>query len=238
MAKAPRAGRVKTRLCPPLAPDEAMAMSAAFLRDITENIRAAAADAPLDGWIGYAPAGMAGLFDGMLADGTRLVLADGSPDMPPSIDGFGRSLLHAVQALFAMGYAAVCVLNSDSPTLPTAQLRDAAMALLRPGSRAVLGAAEDGGYYLLGMQAPHPHLFADIAWSTDRVAAQTRARAAELSLPMVELAEWYDVDDRAALHRLLDDLAAPRGAHGPWGAPATAACVARLALADRLAVEA
>jgi len=234
MAKAPKAGRVKTRLCPPLAPEEAMAMSAVFVRDITENIRVAAIDAPLDGWIAYAPAGSEALFDGMLAEGTGLLLADGSPDIPASVQGFGRSLVHAIDAMFAMGYGAACVLNADSPTLPTARLREAAVALLRPGRRAVLGAADDGGYYLLGMQSPQPHLFADIAWSTDTVADQTRARAAELEMPLVEIATWYDVDDRAALHRLLDDLASGRGSP----APATAACVDRLKLAARLAVEA
>jgi rSAM/selenodomain-associated transferase 1 len=240
MAKAPRAGRVKTRLCPPLAPEEAMAMSAAFLRDITENIRAAAATAPIDGWIAYAPEGTEDLFDGILADGTGLLLADGSwpASMPPSVQGFGRCLLHAVAALFDKGYGAAVVLNSDSPTLPTARLRETATALLQPGRRAVLGAAEDGGYYLLGMQKTQPHLFADIAWSTDSVADSTRARAAELDLPLVDLPPWYDVDDRAALHRLLDDLAAPQGEQGPWPAPATAACVARLELAARLGVAA
>jgi rSAM/selenodomain-associated transferase 1 len=238
MAKAPRAGRVKTRLCPPLAPEEAMAMSAAFLRDITGNIGEAADAAAIDGWIAYAPAGTEPLFDGLLAEGTRLVLADGTNPAPPSVQGFGRCLLHAIESLFAMGYGAACVLNADSPTLPTARLREAAAALLRPGSRAVLGAADDGGYYLLGMQKPHPHLFADIAWSTDVVAAQTRVRAVELDLPLVELAPWYDVDDRAALHRLLDDLAAPPGHEAPWPAPATGACVARLGLASRLRIEA
>ena len=233
MAKAPRAGRVKTRLCPPLGPDEAMAMSAAFLRDITENIRAAAAaGAAIDGWVAYAPSGTENLFAGMLAAGTGLLLADGAPAMPQAVAGFGRSLLHAVQSLFAMGYGAACVLNSDSPTLPTARLRETAEALLRPGARAVLGAAEDGGYYLLGMQRPEPRLFADIAWSTETVAAQTRARATELGLELVELQPWYDVDDRLALHRLLGDLTAPRGT--PYPAPATAACADRLSLAARL----
>ncbi len=238
MAKSPRAGKVKTRLCPPLAPHEAMEMSAAFLRDITANLRASAAAAPIDGWVAYAPEGTAHLFDGLLAEGTGLLLADGAPPMPAEIQGFGRSLLHAIEALFAMGYGAACVLNADSPTLPTARLVEAATALLRPGARAVLGPAEDGGYYLLGMQSPRPHLFADIAWSTDTVADQTRARAADLSLELAELPAWYDVDDRAALHRLLDDLAVPPGAVAPWPAPATAACVARLGLAARLTIEA
>ena len=77
---------------------------------------------------------------GVLAQGTRLLLADGAPAMPSGIEGFGRSLLHAVQELFALGYAAACVLNADSPTLPTARLVETAAALLRPGARAVLGA--------------------------------------------------------------------------------------------------
>ena len=213
-------------------------MSASFLRDITENIRAAARGAPIDGHIAYAPAGLDHLFDGMLADGTGLVLADGEIDMPAGVDGFGRSLLHATRALAERGYGAVCVLNSDSPTLPTTLLREAALALLSPGERVVLGAAEDGGYYLLGMQAAHADLYREIAWSTETVADQTRARAAGLGLPVLELTEWYDVDDRAALGRLLGDISAngsvPRSPE-PYPAPATAACVARLGLSARLA---
>ena len=87
------------------------------------------------------------------------------------------------------GFGAVCLLNSDSPTLPTALLVRAARALLAPGERVVLGPAEDGGYYLLGMKQPHAHLFADIAWSTDSVAAATRARAAALGLEVVDAAD-------------------------------------------------
>ena len=98
MAKAPRAGHSKTRLSPPLLPDEARRMSAAFLRDITENIRRAAAEADIVGYVAYAPAGLEGLFDGVLAPGTELVLADGTGDMPAGVQGFGRSLLHATPA--------------------------------------------------------------------------------------------------------------------------------------------
>ena len=67
----------------------------------------------------------------------------------------------------------------------------------------MLGPADDGGYYLLGMKQPHPHLFADIAWSTGGVAAATRARAAALGLDVVTLPTWYDVDDAASLDRLV-----------------------------------
>ena len=117
--------------------------------------------------------------------------------MPRDVQGFGRCLLHAAQALFATGVSAVCLVNSDSPTLPTSVLIQAARALLVPGERIVLGPAEDGGYYLLGMQRAHAELFAGIAWSTGSVAAATHARAVTLGLDVVTLPAWYDVDDAA-----------------------------------------
>jgi uncharacterized protein len=236
MAKAPRAGAVKTRLVPPLTHDAAMALSASFLRDVTENICLAARRSAISGHVAYAPAGLEALFDGMLAPGTRFVLADGTDGPPPRVHGFGRCLLHAARSLFAEGHTAVCLLNSDSPNLPTALLVEMAQALAEPGDRVVLGPAEDGGYYAIGMKAPHAHLFEDIAWSTSAVADQTRERARELGLEVVELATWYDVDDIAALARLLRDLARIGGGDGlrPYAAPATGACVKRLRLFEHL----
>jgi uncharacterized protein len=238
MAKAPRPGHVKTRLVPPLTPTEATAMSASFLRDITENVRRASEDAPIRGYVAYAPAGSEPLFDGVLAPGTQLVLADGARDMPLRVQGFGRSLLHAAQALFEQGYGSVCLLNSDSPTLPTAWLREAARMLAAPGDRVVLGPAADGGYYLLGMKAPHARLFEDIAWSTGSVAEATQERARSLGLELAMLEPWYDVDDESALQRLFHELAATspsdRDNHAPYHAATTAACIARLGLAAHI----
>ena len=233
MAKAPVAGRIKTRLVPPLDPAEAAALGAAFLRDMIENIALAARDVPLECHVAYAPAGAERLFDGVLAGGTPLLLADGNAPMPPRVLGMGRSLLHAVQSLVAAGYGGVCLVNSDSPTLPTSLLCTAAAALLVRRERVVLGPAEDGGYYLIGVQAPHAHLFEDIDWSTDRVAAQTRTRARALGLELLELPAWYDVDDPDGLKRLLDALQAP-AVEGPtpYEAPATTACLQSLYLSS------
>jgi hypothetical protein len=230
MAKAPVAGRVKTRLAPPLTPDTAAALSAAFLRDVTENIALAARGAKISGYVAYAPAGSETLFDGMLAEGTRFVLADGAAIRTPSVQGFGQCLLHAAQSLFARGYDSVCLLNSDSPNLPTLLLSEAAELLSREGDRVVIGPAEDGGYYVLGIKAPHLHLFEDIAWSTGSVAAQTRERARALGLPVVELSPWYDVDDAPALRRLCRELELPARIDDldPFRAPATAECIERL----------
>jgi rSAM/selenodomain-associated transferase 1 len=228
MAKAPRPGFSKTRLCPPLDPVQAAALSAAFLRDICENIALAAEQASIAGYVAYAPAGQEALFDRHVAAGTGLLLADGSPLMPPDVQGFGRCLLHAILAMLARGHGSAVVLNSDSPTLPTALLVRTATALAAGGERVVLGPADDGGYYLLGMNAAHAHLFADVAWSTDRVAETTRTRAAQLGLEIVELPAWYDVDDQTALRRLLAETAVPDVSSGlvPYPAPFTTRALA------------
>jgi rSAM/selenodomain-associated transferase 1 len=225
MAKAPQAGRSKTRLCPPLTPAQAAAMSAAFLRDTTENMAAAARQAAIVPYAAYAPLGAESLVRTCLAEGTELLLADGSPRMPEGVTGFGRCLLHAIQGMLAAGHAAACVLSADSPTIPTAFLVQAATLLLAPGDRAVLGPADDGGYYLLGLKAPHAALFRDIAWSTATVAETTRAWAREIHLELVELEPWYDVDDEASLNVLL------RESDG-YAAPETRAAITRLQLGE------
>jgi hypothetical protein len=75
-------------------------------------------------------------------------------------------------------------------------------------------------------------LFEDIAWSTDSVAEATRSRARTLGVELVELMPWYDVDDRDALLRLIEEVSTPPGdaALAPYAAPATAACLARIGL--------
>ena len=220
MAKAPVPGRCKTRLLPRLSPAEAAALSAAFLRDVTGNLQEAAHQTPITPYVAYAPEGAAPLFDGMLAPGTSLILANGSIPCPDGVIGFGRCLLHAIETMLAQGHAAACVLNADSPNLPTSYLQEAAAILDSPGDRIVLGPAEDGGYYLLGMKQAHAGLFAGIDWSTDKVLAQTQERAKTLGLSTVMLPTWYDVDEPATLDRLMADLCQDT-TYGNYEAPAT-----------------
>jgi uncharacterized protein len=210
MAKAPDAGRVKTRLSPLLRPDETRELSACFLRDMTHMLVAAGRAAPVDGYIAFAPAGSEASFAPIVAPGTGYVLADGTIDAPPGVTGFGCCLLQAAQALLARGYGAVGLLNSDSPTLPAELIVQAARLLAMPDDRAVLGPATDGGYYLLALKAPHAELFAGIDWSTAQVADQTRAAARRIGLDMAEIAPWYDVDDPASLRQLVRDCEGAR----------------------------
>ena len=221
MAKSPHPGQSKTRLCPPLRPEQAARLSAAFLRDTTENIAAAALSAPIAGYAAYAPSGTEESLVPHLALGTSCVLADGSTAAPPGVEGFGRCLLHAIQQLFAAGHTAACVLSSDTPTLPTEILATAATVLLTADERrVVLGACDDGGYYLLGMRLPYAGLFANIEWSSSSVAATTRTRARALGLDLVELPPWYDIDDAEALERLVQEIG---GDAAPWTHRAIAA---------------
>jgi uncharacterized protein len=197
MAKASLPGKTKTRLVPPLSFDEAAAFNTAFLRDVAANIAAAGQAASVACYMAYGPPDATPFFQSHFPS-AGLIEA-----WHPN---FGDCLFTAITQVLARGHAGAVVLNSDSPTLPTTLLVETAQELARPGDRAVLGPSSDGGYYLLGLKAPHRRLFDDVAWSTDAVAQQTRERAAEIGLPVHVLPEWYDVDDVAALRLLRGEV--------------------------------
>jgi uncharacterized protein len=198
MIKAPQAGAVKTRLVPPLTYAEAAALSICFLRDTASNIAGVAAIGASDSVAVYTPVGAEAAFDGLLHRGFKLVAQRG--------ESFGARLFHAAKDLLALGYQSLCLIDSDSPTLPASFLIDAVRWLAQPGDRVVLGPSDDGGYYLIGLKRAHAPLFEDITWSTDQVIGQTIERARELKLETNLLPAWYDVDDGATLRRLCDEL--------------------------------
>lgn len=231
MAKAPRSGAVKTRLVPPLSGDEAAILSSCFLKDITENFAGVAEQVPARGFVAYSPPGTEAVFRDLLPASVGM--------LPPRRIGLGVSLFDAAADLLGAGYGAACLVNADSPTLPTSTLLDAALALRQPGDRVVLGPAIDGGYYLIGLKRPHAALFEDIAWSTEHVFRQTVERATSLGLPVVTLPTWYDVDDETSLGWLCEELLAGRRpaefTPAGYGAPHTAAYLRQLMAAERLA---
>jgi uncharacterized protein len=204
MAKAPRPGKVKTRLSPPLTPDQASALNICFIRDTTENIQQVTEASNSAGLVAYTPVGDESAFDGLLPSGFQLLAQRG--------DGFGERLLYTCEDLFACGFGAVCLIDSDSPTMPQDALLQAVERLSLAGDRMVLGGSDDGGYYLIGMKRLHHRLFEQIDWSTERVFEQTLERAREIGLSAEPLPTWYDVDDAATLERLRRELAAPAGA--------------------------
>lgn len=198
MAKASLPGKTKTRLVPPLSFEEAAAFNTAFLQDVADNIAAAGCEAPVACYMAYGPPDASAFFESQFPSSVGLIEA--------WYPNFGDCLFTAIDQVLARGHAGAVVLNSDSPTLPTALLVETARALAQPGDRAVLGPSTDGGYYLLGLKAPHRRLFEDVAWSTEVVARQTRERAVEIGLEMHVLPEWYDVDDVASLQTLRGEV--------------------------------
>ena len=198
MAKAPRPGKVKTRLSPPLTLEESAALNICFLRDTTSNIADIVEQRPAAGLICYTPLGDETAFDGLLPESFSLI--------PQRGEAFGERLLAAAEDILACGYGAVCLIDSDSPTLPAMALELAVTALTQPGDRVVLGGSEDGGYYLIGLKRPHAMLFESITWSTASVYAETLDRVRNAQLELVELPKWYDVDDAATLALLEEEL--------------------------------
>ena len=217
MAKAPRPGKVKTRLQPPLTAEQAAAMNVCFLRDTTENLASVAAGGRAAGMISYTPLGDESLFNGLVPDAFSLILQRG--------DGFGERLLAAVEDVLACGFGSVCLIDSDSPTVPVEAFAQAVEELAKDGDRIVLGPTADGGYYLIGMKRAHAVVFERITWSTGTVYAETCARARAAGIAVVELPLWYDVDDGASFNLLKAELLAgarPDFATMPgYGAPHT-----------------
>ena len=205
MAKAPVAGQVKTRLTPPLTPEQAAGLNACFLRDTVASLADSAALTGARWVVSYAPTGEEAAFRSILPPGALL--------LPQHGNGFGERLLRTAEDLFACGFSSVCLIDSDSPTVPTSAFVRAVKGLAAMRDRVVLGPSVDGGYYLLGLKRPHKHLFDNIRWSTTTVASQTRERAKDLGVPVISLPVWYDVDEAVSLDRLRRELSS-RGLQG------------------------
>lgn len=199
MTKAPQPGKVKTRLSPPLTPEESAQLNTCFLRDISLSILRACKMSPAQGVGVYTPAGMESAYENILPPEFFLI--------PQRGESFGQRLIFAAEDLFGLGFHSMCLINSDSPTVPAESFAEAAIELADPRDRVILGPSNDGGYYLIGLNHMHRRIFEGIDWSTERVAEQTRERARELGLSVHELATGHDVDDRVSLAKLRDELA-------------------------------
>jgi rSAM/selenodomain-associated transferase 1 len=205
VAKYPSPGAVKTRLAATLGAAESAGLYRAFLRDLATRFSSAARR---DGYTlvwAHAP-GPRDLREVVGATG-RLLVQRG--------DDFAERLYHVCADLGAAGYRRVVVVSSDSPHLPAAWVRRA-FAVLDQRDVA-LGPAEDGGYYLVAVQAAPapPDLFRGIRMSTPHVLAETLRRADDLRLGVELLPATFDVDEAADLIRLARALERP----GPLAAP-------------------
>ena len=213
ICKTPMAGKSKTRLSPPLRPEECAALSACFIRDLSRTIQSLADEGDVASYAVYTPLGTEAALRQLLPTPFALTL-QGEGDL-------GERLLKGTADLLANGHECAVLVNSDSPTLPKSILREAVEAVRR-GDNVTLSPAVDGGYTLVGLSKPHARLFSDIPWSTSAVYRLTLARAREIGLPVMTVRGWYDVDDAASFRMLEDELFGCAPAKSVVGADAPA----------------
>ncbi|PDW04488.1 TIGR04282 family arsenosugar biosynthesis glycosyltransferase [Candidatus Viridilinea mediisalina] len=191
MAKRPSPGQTKTRLCPPLTPEQAARLYAGMLRDSIALIQQVPAVQPA---IAVSPDDAEGYFADLAPD-LRL-LRQGSGDL-------AQRLAYVTATAFAYGAPAVAVMSSDTPMLPLAYLQQAFAALTT--HELVLGPCDDGGYYLAALRRPAPSIFTSVTMSTPHVLRDTMAEAQRLGLSVSLLPSCYDIDTPADLARLAAD---------------------------------
>lgn len=206
-AKVPAPGRVKTRLCPPLAPEQAAALYAAFLRDIVDATPEAC-DARLCVW----PSEEADAMDAGLWARAPMRAQRGAD--------LAARMAHAIEEAFEEGAGTLLLRNTDSPDLAPARVTEAIEAIA-DGADLVLGPDEGGGYYLIAARAWRPEIADVIAAmrdvSAEEVFAATIARARALGFATFVLPRAADIDIPEDLARLRERLR-----QDPERAPATA----------------
>ncbi|MFV9507347.1 MAG: TIGR04282 family arsenosugar biosynthesis glycosyltransferase [Oscillochloridaceae bacterium umkhey_bin13] len=193
MAKHPRPGGAKTRLCPPLTPGQAARVADALLRETLALAR-------------RVPGVQVGLATTPDEAEANAFFADLAPDLlrlPQGPGDLGIRLAHVTGAALAAGAPAVAALSSDSPSLPVAYLSQAFAALAEHDLS--IGPTEDGGYYLAALRQPAPSLFTRPPMSHPDTFARTLAVATDLGLRVAILPTWYDVDTFEDLQRLAVD---------------------------------
>lgn len=186
MLKAPRPGTVKTRL------GMAPAVAAAAYRRLAEAVFAQ---------VGACP-----------GVELRFTPADAEPEIRPWIKAgwraepqcegdLGERLSDAFASHFGSGAERVVIIGADCPYVTTEDIQTAWRHLR--SCDVVLGPAEDGGYWLIGLRQPRPELFDGIPWSSERVLSETLARAKALGLTTHLLRTLGDVDTREDWERFI-----------------------------------
>ncbi|MCP4995487.1 MAG: glycosyltransferase [Gammaproteobacteria bacterium] len=190
-AKAPEAGKVKTRLIPALTPDEAAALYQQLLTDTVVKMMESRV-AAVDCWC--APDGEHPLFQRLSHRfGIELFIQQGAD--------LGERMAHAANEALVQ-HEAVVLIGGDCPGLMSDQLQQA-FTWLYQGDDAVIAPAEDGGYVLLGLRRVDHRLFKSIPWGGDQVLNLTRERLKSLDWRWRELKTQWDLDRPEDLKRYL-----------------------------------
>ncbi len=211
MAKEPRPGRVKTRLCPPCTPDEAARIAAAALADTLRSATAVGA--------GRVVLALEGDADSWVPDGIEVISQHGN--------GLAERLANAWDDV---GGPTIQI-GMDTPQLTPQLLTGALASLHRPGVGAVLGPADDGGWWLIGLHRPDRRVFVGIPMSEPGTGARQLDRLRQLELEPVLLSTLRDIDTFA------DAIAVAADMPGSATATAAAAVSARLEGTGRATTE-
>ncbi|MGH7274115.1 MAG: TIGR04282 family arsenosugar biosynthesis glycosyltransferase [Nitrospiria bacterium] len=198
-AKAPVAGKVKTRLFPHLTSEDATQLHRAFVLDTLTRLKTIRG---IRRYIACYPS-LTHPFFQQLSQDFQIGLLDQQGD------DLGQRMGGIVKTLMQSGCSRVVLIGTDIPTLPTSYVKDAFNFLQRraPQTDVVLGPSEDGGYYLIGLSRWVPQLFEGIPWSTDKVFEITLQKIHDLGLKFEILPKWFDVDDYKHLKTLAAQLA-------------------------------
>lgn len=192
MAKVPRAGLVKTRLRPVLSKSQTVELAICFLKDtitktrkISENIIVA-----------FAPAGGRSEMEMILRLRKAILIEQEGKDL-------GERMRSAIKFAEKRLFNPIIVIGTDSPTLPAPYIKQAFEAFEDDRTQSVLGAASDGGYYLLGLRKWTDEIFNNVEWSSEKTFTQTAENLEKIfgCYPR-QIPGWYDVDTPADLEVL------------------------------------
>jgi rSAM/selenodomain-associated transferase 1 len=188
MAKEPAARKVKTRMSPTFSSVEAAALYECLLMDTIDLVKNLDFTKKV---LAYTPREAEVYFRGIVPDGFQL--------MPQPPGDLGRRLISIARRLFNLGAKAICLMNSDSPDLPSDYIRRA-FHLLHSGFDVVFGPSLDGGYYLVALRRPED-IFSNVPWSSRAVLEVSRKKAKKLNMKDVLLQAWTDLDTPDDLRR-------------------------------------
>lgn len=183
MAKAPQAGRVKTRLRPFLNDEQCAQLAVCFLKDTAAKAHSVLPNVV----IAFTPAEDEKALRELLPSGTTLIDQKGND--------LGERLASALDFAASRNFSPVILIGTDSPSLPADYLKDALNSFSRPQTGIVLGRAQDGGFYLCGLRGAATGIFENVEWGSEKVFEQTRANARKVfEREPVMLPVWRDVD--------------------------------------------
>lgn len=207
-AKQPVPGKVKTRLTPPLSPEETAQLYFLMLSDVVNKTGSLGVDRFL---FCHGDQKAEGYFQQEFP-ALRTYRQEGRD--------LGERMKKAATAVLAMGYPMTVIIGTDSPDLPLAYIGQAFELLGEGGADVVFGPCEDGGYYLLGFRKIHCELFSGLPWSTGNVLKESLEKAESAGLATSLLPSWHDVDT-------IEDLARPELTDPENGAPLTRGLIKR-----------